>query len=551
AWPEAKKLKKSQLEGKFDDHPEIRTRFLEAKLSRDPGYVQLITSLKARENAREDALYIDETKPQPWYSKFTLKVEKISRFFTTLPKNTKNAPQEAAVSDNSSDSPYKNCLSEVKCAKLSDSVGDLDDFRTPTAIKKVSKLGQVKPPKNAKKRKKGASNKASMRKFIEDNFRSSDVNPDHLQMALALSESSYEAENPAGGPNSQEKTDSFKKAFEKFGFGYGKSKVEVENKRDLYQIVTSSNKKNNTKSRYRFVTPILKLRTPEEREALISSKVSLILAQNSRGCASIQNEPIKLFCQLLQQYHCSKIFKLNQMELEQLNQKGCFYSKGLEVEVSETPCGYLLKDWGRIAGRDVSPIREPSSTSNVPKKRQQKTALEATQTPNKANTTLNGNFLIKTKNITPMANYDEMDTPKIVKELDKFGLKPLKRQRGVKLLKYIYESTHPLVNDDEGEERVAKKRRTGSLHFEGVVGDIEEDEWIFERTQSKRIASCRVPLHIVWHNFVVSNPKVRENILLYEPLQLEVLHSMLKEQDKKCITIRTTQGQRYGKKLRT
>jgi hypothetical protein len=28
----------------------------------------------------------------------------------------------------------------------------------------------------------------------------------------------------------------------------------------------------------------------------------------------------------------------------------------------------------------------------------------------------------------------------------------------------------------------------------------------------------------------MSNPKIRENILLYEPLQLEVLHSMLKDQ---------------------
>lgn len=69
--PGTKKLKKSQLEGKFDTPPEIQTRFLEAQLSSTKaGYLQLISRLKAREEAREDELYRDETKPQPWYSKF-------------------------------------------------------------------------------------------------------------------------------------------------------------------------------------------------------------------------------------------------------------------------------------------------------------------------------------------------------------------------------------------------------------------------------------------------------------------------------------------------
>lgn len=80
------------------------------------------------------------------------------------------------------------------------------------------------------------------------------------------------------------------------------------------------------------------------------------------------------------------------------------------------------------------------------------------------------------------------------------------------------------------------------------------NDLIFERKQSARIHSCRIPLQIVWHNFVQNNPDIYENILTYEPLQLEVLHAMLKEQgykfnvqdllsflDKKCITIRTNQ----------
>lgn len=100
-------------------------------------------------------------------------------------------------------------------------------------------------------------------------------------------------------------------------------------------------------------------------------------------------------------------------------------------------------------------------------------------------TTPENNLIIKTKNITPLANYDEMDTPRITKELEKFGLKPLKRRRGVKLLKYLYECTHPLVGPDEVQElsseeddqdRVVKKRKKSNGNGSGVESvRIRED----------------------------------------------------------------------------
>lgn len=75
------------------------------------------------------------------------------------------------------------------------------------------------------------------------------------------------------------------------------------------------------------------------------------------------------------------------------------------------------------------------------------------------------NFVMKSNNITPMANYDTMNTPKIIKELDKFGLKILKRKRGVQILKHIYESTHPIIqsseeeNDVQSEVKILTKRK--------------------------------------------------------------------------------------------
>ncbi|XP_023311827.1 structure-specific endonuclease subunit SLX4 isoform X1 [Anoplophora glabripennis] len=179
-------------------------------------------------------------------------------------------------------------------------------------------------------------------------------------------------------------------------------------------------------------------------------------------------------------------------------------------------------------------------------------------------TTPENNLIVKTTNVTPLANYDAMNTPGIIKELQKFGLKPLKRQRGVKLLKYLYECTHPLVqpgeieelsSDEDDEKRITKKRKkcsnikrcgTSSAEIGGnirrcdqsdieIVGDDllkneNFDELIFERKFSVRFHSCRIPLQIVWHNFLSLNADIKENILLYEPLQLEVLHAMLKEQ---------------------
>lgn len=172
----------------------------------------------------------------------------------------------------------------------------------------------------------------------------------------------------------------------------------------------------------------------------------------------------------------------------------------------------------------------------------------------------NKDFIIKTKNITPMPNYDQMNTPQITKQLDKFGLKPLKRTKGVKMLKYIYDTTHPLVKDDDG--KIVKKRKIESTAKIQIAEHLsKETDLIFERTQSKRIHSCRIPLHIVWYNFIANNPHIRESILFYEPLQLEVLHASLKEQgfkfniqdllrflDRKCITIRTSQGAHHKKK---
>uniref|UniRef100_A0A1Y1NHH5 Structure-specific endonuclease subunit SLX4 n=1 Tax=Photinus pyralis TaxID=7054 RepID=A0A1Y1NHH5_PHOPY len=182
---------------------------------------------------------------------------------------------------------------------------------------------------------------------------------------------------------------------------------------------------------------------------------------------------------------------------------------------------------------DLGPLEENDGLND--------TILYTVPTANECNTP-KSEMIIKTTNVTPGVNYNEMDTPKITRELEKFGIKPLKRKHGIKLLDYIYNSTHPVLSHTdvvtarEGlAENVTKKRKTVTCKRALIAEKLsinedfgEGEELIFEKTHSKRIASCQIPLHIVWHNLVASDPNLQKSILLYEPLNLQLLYKTLK-----------------------
>lgn len=74
-WPETTKLKKNLKEGKFDDSQAVKDHFLRRQLAVEPHYRSLLDGLKKREEQREDALYYDQTKPEPWWVKLTKRPE--------------------------------------------------------------------------------------------------------------------------------------------------------------------------------------------------------------------------------------------------------------------------------------------------------------------------------------------------------------------------------------------------------------------------------------------------------------------------------------------
>lgn len=86
-------------------------------------------------------------------------------------------------------------MSELK--KLEFENEETDDFKSPTVIRKASKLlpKQVNKEKKKKIMKSAKVNKNDILKTTKDNFEYLDVNPENLQMALALSKSAFETEN--------------------------------------------------------------------------------------------------------------------------------------------------------------------------------------------------------------------------------------------------------------------------------------------------------------------------------------------------------------------
>ncbi|KAJ8708388.1 hypothetical protein PYW07_010513 [Mythimna separata] len=336
----------------------------------------------------------------------------------------------------------------------------------------------------------------------------------------------------------------------------------------------------------------------------------------------------------------------------------------------------------------------------------------------------NSEYIIKTVDVTPMADFASMSTPQRNRELDRYGLKPFKRKRAIQILTHLYNQTHPTIQQltDEDQPSPSKKPRTNTytqesppkrsitspekspakeagwsktpeksplkftwkkptketrLHASPKKTDVLEtdshmssamtssktpvksprkfvykkprlqalpnktdnlesdsnmpittsssrsgkdrnmgsalspilphelerdrdtfsaplsakadeirgvadvcgyeitnevavvksvdccpDDWVFQKREKAKIHSCRVPLHIAFHNYVLSRRSLREAILKYEPVNIDVIHKdlvgyghrydpkdLLKFLDKRCITVKTSDNNaRNGKR---
>lgn len=237
----------------------------------------------------------------------------------------------------------------------------LDDFEIP----KRAKLTQTKPLPLAKKiaKPKVTRIKRSTKKLSDEKMfcelmkcqsRSENVDPDEMQMALALSLSIVESfnvtekdENCTTKPctkqkSAEERLVDIQHTLENFGFKSGYSPADLN-------VILGVNR--NYKNRRKFSK-----RTLEYLRKPLQNRIdNIIETSNVQNIGNVKD--YKIFSDFLKTFKSTKsMFQMQTSNTNTANNLNEFYVNNL-VEQSNLKCGYLLRDWNKIPGRDKSPIR--------------------------------------------------------------------------------------------------------------------------------------------------------------------------------------------------
>lgn len=151
---------------------------------------------------------------------------------------------------------------------------------------------------------------------------------------------------------------------------------------------------------------------------------------------------------------------------------------------------------------------------------------------------------------TPMPNFDAMATPQIKQQVQSYGVKPVGKKRMIKLLKEIYHKTHQYETDSEFEEEkddeiieVNKKDNDDSDELDEDFNDsqnsqesdlIEESIWQSTEEESEPVKPGEKPLEVKLMDFIRNQPDIQVRILMYEPLELEILKQKITDAQIKC-----------------
>lgn len=161
----------------------------------------------------------------------------------------------------------------------------------------------------------------------------------------------------------------------------------------------------------------------------------------------------------------------------------CISNEELNYSIVEPAVEREIDDWdkGDWEEEDEHAVTEQmqdlsSASAKVESKRNITEHSSFTSSGGKRATTPKTSFIVRTTNVTPMPDFDGMKSPEVVRELGTFGVKAMKRKRGVELLKHIYNATHPFADsqrqqEDPEEQENLKKRRINANDPIGIVGD--------------------------------------------------------------------------------
>ncbi|XP_076667757.1 uncharacterized protein LOC143368676 isoform X3 [Andrena cerasifolii] len=151
-------------------------------------------------------------------------------------------------------------------------------------------------------------------------------------------------------------------------------------------------------------------------------------------------------------------------------------------------------------------------------------------------------------NVTPPPDYDGMKSPELHVTLNKYGLKLQTRNRAVKLLTYIYNELHPTlcttpksvesefaIISSEDEEPPTKR-----ISYRKDEDELPPSQASTVTTQSpvnvinEKIPDNMLNIKDAFLKLIKVKKELYNNILAYNPLCIESVHSMLKEEGLKC-----------------
>lgn len=185
---------------------------------------------------------------------------------------------------------------------------------------------------------------------------------------------------------------------------------------------------------------------------------------------------------------------------------------------------------------------------------------------------------------TPKPDFATLPEAQILQQLYKYGIKPLKRKQAVKMLEFIYNQTHPIMQAPVAEDLppprhtplvrsrsspVMKDMSKSCTVFikstnENCLTPNEKDSplsprkdfkfndatgeellrfaqslppslcddfefYVLQTNVTKKTPQPLVPLHIAWHNLLCANPHLHESVLMYEPIDLQEVYLHLKQ----------------------
>ncbi|CAB3220919.1 unnamed protein product [Arctia plantaginis] len=131
-------------------------------------------------------------------------------------------------------------------------------------------------------------------------------------------------------------------------------------------------------------------------------------------------------------------------------------------------------------------------------------------------------------------------------------------------------SPRNIIEDNENMNSPRKKQNCSQANVNTyeITSDLpnikcvhcDPEDWVFQKREKAKVHSCRVPLHIAFHNYVSSRRSLREAILKYEPVNIDIIHKdlvsyghrydpkdLLRFLDKKCITVKTADNNARNK----